>query len=488
MENIDQLKTVKFYSGVETPLEMHKVRVVQKLNLLPIEQRRESIYGAGFNTFLLQNKDVYLDMLTDSGTNAMSDNQVAAMSVADDSYAGSASYTKLEKAIQDVFNQKYYLPVHQGRAAEHIIAKTFCRPGTVVPMNYHFTTTKAHIEMCGSAVEEIYTDEALKSKSEFPFKGNMDINKLKDIIEKWGAENVAYIRFEAGTNLIGGQPFSMANLREVSAIAKAHNIMVLMDTSLINENLYFIKVREAGYQDKPLKAILHEMLSYTDFSYFSGRKVSCTRGGGICTNNRDIYMKMRDWVPLFEGFLTYGGMSVREIEAMAVGLYETLDFNVISHSPSFIKYLVEALDSKGIPVITPSGGLGCHLNAGEFIPHVPQTQYPAGALAAALYVASGIRGMERGTISSVRDANGNDVLSDIELLRLAFPRRVFTLSQVKYAEDRIQWLYDNRHLIGGLEWVEEPPVLRFFVGKLKPIGDWVEKLVAKFREDFGDSL
>jgi len=488
MENIDQLKTVKFYSGVETPLEMHKVRVVQKLNLLPIEQRRESIYGAGFNTFLLQNKDVYLDMLTDSGTNAMSDNQVAAMSVADDSYAGSASYTKLEKAILDVFNQKYYLPVHQGRAAEHIIAKTFCRPGTVVPMNYHFTTTKAHIEMCGSAVEEIYTDEALKSKSDFPFKGNMDINKLKNTIERWGAENVAYIRFEAGTNLIGGQPFSMANLREVSAIAKAHNIMVLMDTSLINENLYFIKVREEGYQNKPLKDILHEMLSYTDFSYFSGRKVSCTRGGGICTNNREIYMKMRDWVPLFEGFLTYGGMSVREIEAMAVGLYETLDFNVISHSPTFIKYLVEALDSKGIPVITPSGGLGCHLNAGEFISHVPQTQYPAGALAAALYVASGIRGMERGTISSVRDANGNDVLSDIELLRLAFPRRVFTLSQVKYAEDRIQWLYDNRHLIGGLEWVEEPPVLRFFVGKLKPIGDWVEKLVAKFREDFGDSL
>jgi tryptophanase len=197
---------------------------------------------------------------------------------------------------------------------------------------------------------------------------------------------------------------------------------------------------------------------------------------------------MRDWVPLYEGFLTYGGMSVREVEAMAVGLVETLDFNVISHSPSFIKYLVDALDSKGIPVITPAGGLGCHLDAGQFLPHVPQQQYPAGALAAALYICSGIRGMERGTISSVRDANGNDILSDIELLRLAFPRRVFTLSQIKYAEDRIQWLFDNRHLVGGLEWVEEPPVLRFFVGKLKPIGDWVEKLVAKFREDFGDSL
>ena len=199
-------------------------------------------------------------------------------------------------------------------------------------------------------------------------------------------------------------------------------------------------------------------------------------------------MQMRDWVPLYEGFLTYGGMSVREIEAMAVGLYETLDFNVISHSPTFIKYLVDALDKEGIPVITPAGGLGCHLNAGEFIAHVPQTQYPAGALAAALYVASGIRGMERGTISSVRDENGDDILADVELLRLAFPRRVFTLSQIKYAEDRIKWLYENRALIGGLEWIEEPPVLRFFVGKLKPIGNWVDNLVAKFRADFGDSL
>ena len=488
MENSGKLKSVKFYSGEVTPLEMHKVRVVQKLNLLPVEERKEAIYGAGFNTFLLTNKDVFLDMLTDSGTNAMSDNQVAAMSQADDSYAGSSSYTKLEKAIKDVFNQNYYLPVHQGRAAEHIISKVFVRPGTVVPMNYHFTTTKAHIEMCGGAIEEIYTEEALKTKSDFPFKGNMDINKLNKVIEKWGAENVAYIRFEAGTNLIGGQPFSMKNLREVSAIAKAHNIKLLMDTSLINENLYFIKIREEGYQDKPIKEILHEMLSYTDFSYFSGRKVSCTRGGGICTNNHDIYMQMRDLVPLFEGFLTYGGMSVREIEAMAVGLYETLDFNVISHSPTFIKYLVDALDSKGIPVITPSGGLGCHLDAGKFLSHLPQSQYPAGALAAALFIASGVRGMERGTISSVRDENGKDVLADVELLRLAFPRRVFTLSQIKYLEDRIQWLYDNRELVGGLEWTEEPPVLRFFVGKLKPIGDWVDKLVAKFQKDFGESL
>jgi tryptophanase len=280
----------------------------------------------------------------------------------------------------------------------------------------------------------------------------------------------------------------MQNMKDVWQISRKHNIRVLMDISLINENLYFIKTREKGYENKTIKEILHEMLSYTDFSYFSGRKVSCTRGGGICTNDKSIYMQMRDLVPLFEGFLTYGGMSVREIEAMAVGLYETLDMDVIIHSPQFIKYAVDAFTEKGIPVVTPAGGLGCHLDARGFIPHVPQNDYPAGALAGALYIASGIRGMERGTISSVRDENGNDILADVELLRLAFPRRVFTLSQVKYMEDRVTWLYENRNLIGGLEWVEEPPVLRFFVGKLKAKTNWPEKLMEKFRRDFGDSL
>jgi tyrosine phenol-lyase len=488
MEKTQTNGKVRFFSGKDIPLEMHKVRVVQKLNLLPIEERKKAIEEAGFNTFLLQNKDVYLDMLTDSGTNAMSDNQLAAMMVADDSYAGSFSYSKLEKAINDVFNQKYFLPVHQGRAAEHIIAQTFVTKGKIVATNYHFTTTKAHIELAGGKVLEIYADEALKINSDHPFKGNIDTVKLERVISEYGSENIAFIRFEAGTNLIGGQPFSIQNMKDVWQISRRHNIKVLMDISLINENLYFIRTREPGYDKKSIKEILHEMMSYTDFSYFSGRKVSCTRGGGICTNNREIYMQMRDLVPLFEGFLTYGGMSVREIEAMAVGLYETLDIDVISHSPQFIKSAVDSFVEKGIPVVTPAGGLGCHLDAGGFIPHVPQTEYPAGALASALFIVSGVRGMERGTISSVRDENGNDIPADVELLRLAFPRRVFTLSQVKYMEDRVTWLYENRNLVGGLEWVEEPPVLRFFVGKLKAKTDWPDKLVEKFRYDFGDSL
>jgi tryptophanase len=263
---------------------------------------------------------------------------------------------------------------------------------------------------------------------------------------------------------------------------------MVLDASLIGENAYFIKQREAEFKNTPVKDILLEMCGYADIVYFSSRKVSSTRGGGICTNNHDLYMRMRDLVPLYEGFLTYGGMSVREIEAMAVGLIETTDDTDIIQSPSFIAYAVEELDSMGIPVVTPPGALGCHVDAMGFLPHVPQSEYPAGALAAALFIASGCRGMERGTISSVRDENGDDVLADVELLRLAFPRRVFTLSQTMFLIDRVNWLFKNRELVGGLKFTEEPPVLRFFLGRLAPVSDWPLKLMKKYREDFGDSL
>jgi len=262
----------------------------------------------------------------------------------------------------------------------------------------------------------------------------------------------------------------------------------VLDASLIGENAFFVKQREEEFKQKSIKEILHTMIGLADLTYFSSRKVSSTRGGGICTNNEEIYKKMKDLVPLFEGFYTYGGMSIREVEAMAIGLVETLDETIIGQSPGFIKYMVDELDKLGVPVVTPAGGLGVHVDAGQFLSHVPQSEYPAGCLAAAFFLISGVRGMERGTISSVRDANGNDVLADIELLRLAMPRRVFTLSQVKYAIDRLYWLYLNRNLVGGLKFYEEPPVLRFFGGKLEPTTPWPEKLVAKFRADFGDSL
>lgn len=480
--------TIKFHSGEQIPVELHKVRVVQKLHLKSIDERAKAMEAAGYNTFLLDTSNVFLDMLTDSGTNAMSDNQIASMHQADDAYAGSQSFFRMEQAVRDVFGKHYVMPVHQGRAAENIISQVFIKKGDVIPMNYHFTTTKEHMMINGGTVLEIYTDKALDIKSSEPFKGNIDINKLKAVFAEYGAERVAFVRMEASTNLIGGQPFSMQNMRDVKEVCDENGTMMVLDASLIGENAYMIKKREPEFANAEIKDILNEMCGYADMVYFSSRKVSSTRGGGICTNDKELFLKMRDLLVLFEGFTTYGGMSTREIEALAVGMYETCDDTVISQSPSFIEYAVNSLDAAGVPVITPAGALGCHIDAMGFIPHVPQQQYPAGALASALFIISGIRGMERGTISSIRDENGDDILADVELLRLAFPRRVFTLSQTKFMIDRVKWLYDNRELVGGLEWVEEPPLLRFFMGRLKPVGNWVEKLVAKFKADFGDSL
>lgn len=482
------MQEIKFYSGENIPLELHKVRVVQKLHLVPIERRLEALKEAGFNTFRLNTNDVFLDMLTDSGTNAMSDNQMAAMLQADDAYAGSQSFYRLEKAVNDVLGKKYYLPVHQGRAAENIISHSYVKKGNVIPMNYHFTTAMAHITQYGGKIEELLYDEAYVINSSHPFKGNMNIEMLEEVIQREGVENIPYIRMEASTNLIGGQPFSVQNLRDVRAVADKYNIRLVLDASLIGENAYLVKEREEEFKDASLGEILQTMTSLADLVYFSARKLSSSRGGGICTNEESIYRELEPLVPLFEGFLTYGGMSVREMEAMTVGLYETLDESVISQSPKYIKYLIDSLDAKGVPVIKPAGVLGAHLDAMQICDHIPQQQYPAGALAAALFLISGIRGMERGSVSSQRDEDGNETYSDMELVRLAVPRRVFTLSQIKYVEDRVNWLYDNRSLIGGLKFTYEPPVLRFFMGGLEPVSDWAEKLVAKFKEDFGDSL
>jgi len=482
------MPTVKMFTGENIPLEMHKVKIVQKLRLLPIKERLKAIEAAGNNTFLLQNCDVFLDMLTDSGVNAMSDNQLAAMMTADDAYAGSATFTRLAGKLTEIFGTKYFLPAHQGRAAEHILAKTFVTPGSVVPMNFHFTTTKAHITQCGGSVEEVIIDEGVKAKSSCQFKGDVDINKLRAVIDKNGADKIAFVRMESGTNLVGGQPVSLANMKAVGNVCKEYGLLYILDASLLQDNLYFIKTREDSCKNKTIREITREVADLYDIIYFSARKLGAARGGGIITNSEKAFMAMRDLVPLFEGFLTYGGMSVREMEAITVGLEETMDEEVINQGPQFIEYMVNELDRKGVPVVTPPGGLGCHLNAGEFIPQVPQTEYPAGALAAAMYIAGGVRGMERGTLSEQRNPDGSERLAEIELLRLAMPRRVFTLSQVKYAIDRILWLYENRNLVGGLKFIEEPAVMRFFVGRLAPVSDWQSKLAAKFRADFGDSL
>ena len=331
---------VRLSTGKVIPMEMHKVRIVQKTSLPPARRRLEAMEEAGYNTFLLRTRDVFLDMLTDSGTNAMSDNQLAAMMVADDAYAGSESFYKLADSVKDILGFKYTIPVHQGRAAEHLLAKIFVKPGSVVLMNYHFTTTKAHIELAGGTVLELYTDEALNTQSTTPFRGNIDVQKLKDAIREYGTERIAFVRMEATTNLIGGQPFAIENLREVRKITKAHGIPLVFDGSLISENAYFIKTRDKNFADKSVGDIIHEMMGMVDLFYLSGRKSTSVRGGLMATNEQKYYDQILAWLPVYEGFATYGGMSTKEVEAMAVGLREMTDVHVAGASPEMIEYFV----------------------------------------------------------------------------------------------------------------------------------------------------
>lgn len=480
---------VKFYkSENQVPLEMHKVRMVQKLNLLPVEERLRKIQDAGNNTFLLQNRDVYLDMLTDSGVNAMSDLQFAAMMQADDAYAGCETFNRVKAAVREVFGCENVLPTHQGRACENILAEAYVKPGMVALMNFHFTTTKAHVTRVGGSVEELVNPKGLIPQTDDPFKGDYNLENLERKIDEIGSDKVAFVRVEAGTNLIGGQPVSLENMLAVTDICHKKGVKSVLDASLLQDNVYFMKTREARCKYMEVKDIYHLLADHFDIIYFSARKLSFSKGGIICSKNSRYTKEMMSFIPLYEGFLTYGGMDVRTMEAMAQGLYESLDMEYISQGPLFIEALCKELDDYGVPVILPAGGLGCHLNAGAFVPDLPHNQYPAAAVGCALYIISGVRGMERGTVSEQREPDGTERYAELELQRLAVPRRVFTLSQIKYVADRVKWLWDNRSLIGGLQWVDEPEVLRFFFGTMKEIGHWQEDLVVKFKEDFGDSL
>ena len=355
-------------------------------------------------------------------------------------------------------------------------------------MNYHFTTTKAHITRLGGEVIELVDKKGLIPQSDDPFKGNFDLKALRKCIQEKGPDKVAFVRVEAGTNLIGGQPVSLENMLAVTDICHEFGVKSVLDASLLQDNVYFMKVREPRCKFMTTKEIYHVLADRFDIIYFSARKLGFSRGGIITAHDKKFTDEMMEFVPLYEGFLTYGGMEVRSMEAMAVGLYESLDMEYISQGPEFIAYLVKELDDYGVPVIKPAGGLGAHLNCSEIVPDIPHDQYPAAAVGAALYIAGGIRGMERGTVSEQREPDGTERYAELELQRLAMPRRVFTLSQVKYCADRVKWLWDNRSLIGGLQWEYEPKVLRFFFGRMKEIGYWQEELVKKFRKDFGDSL
>ena len=477
---------IKFYNRAPVPMEMHKVKIVQKLTLLPAKERLNKMREAGFNTFLLHNGDIFMDMLTDSGVNAMSDNMQSAMLRADDAYAGSETFYRMRDKLEEIFGIKYLLPTHQGRACEHIIAQHFVKPGSCVIMNYHFTTSKAHVTRLGGKVEELVRDEGLIVKSSLPFKGNIDLDKMKACIEKEGAKNIAYVRLEAGTNLIGGQPISYENMKEATDLARSCGIPTILDASLLQDNLYFIKTREESMKDKSIAEITRMIADLFDIIYFSARKFGFGRGGGILVRDEALFHEMEDYITMFEGFLTYGGMSVKEMEALIIGFEETMDMDIISQGPQFINHCVKELDALGVPMVTPGGGLGAHIDARTVVSHIPSEEYPAGSLVAALYLCGGIRGMERGTLSEERNADGTEHIASVEMVRLAFPRRVFTLSQTEYVIDRVKWLYDHRHLVGGLRFVHEPKTLRFFTGKLEPVSDWPEKLIEAYIKDFGE--
>jgi tryptophanase len=477
---------VKSRDGGFLYVDGYRVRVFEKISLPPLERRLKAIREAGWNTFLLKSEDVFLDMLTDSGVNAMSDKQLASMISAQDSYAGSKTFYEFVDAVKEVLGFEYVLPVHQGRAAEHILSKVFVSPGSFVVTNYHFTTTRAHIELAGGEMIEIPIPEAKDPLSRHPFKGNIDLGLLEDLLKKYGGEKIAFVRIEAVANLLGGQPVSMENIRETKKICEKYNVPLVLDGSMIDWNIYFIKEREHGYGSWPLNKLLKEFVSYADIFYMSARKAPSIRGGFIATNSREYYEKMMIHVPVYEGFLTYGGMSIKEIAALAIGLKEMIDEDLIGSELKLIEHLVEELHRNNIPVVLPPGGLGAHIDALRFLPHVSRDRYPAGSLAGALYLVSGVRAMERGALSSDRTKDGREIYPDLELVRIAFPRRTYLRSHVDYIIDRVLWLYENRDVIKGLKWIYEPPILRFFLGRLEDINRWGDDLAKRYERDLGE--
>lgn len=479
------MEKVKYYNRKPLPLEMHKVCIVQKTRIPTVEERVNAIRRAGFNTYRLESDDLYLDMLTDSGVNAMTNEQLGAMMIGDDCYAGSSTYKRLKNKIKEIFNKDYFLPVHQGRACEYMLALSYVKPGSIVPMNFQFGTSVNKIRYCGGDYVICIQEDGLNRQSSNPFKGDFDLVKLERILREKG-DNVAFVRIEAGTNLIGGQPIALDNMLAVAELCKKYGVLSVLDASLLQDNLHFIKTRENAYSGMSIREIVRIMSDAMDIIYFSARKLGFGRGGAIILNDEAEFEHIKTFVSNFEGFPTFGGMSVKEMEAIRVGLDDTMDEDIIAQGPQFIEYLCTELEDAGIPVVTPPGGLGCHIDAIKFVPHIKRDEFPAGSLAAAVYIASGARGMERGGIDEPWEDPEVEPYGAMELVRLAVPRRVYTVSQMNYLIDRLCWLYDNRELIGGIKF--ETPAPHNFYDALNSVSDWPERLAAKFREDFGESL
>lgn len=451
--------------------EPFKIKVVEPIKMTTREYRKKAIAEAGYNTFLLKSEDVYIDLLTDSGTSAMSDRQWAGMMLGDEAYAGSKNFYNLEETVQKYYGYKFIVPTHQGRAAEHLISKILIKPGDYIPGNMYFTTTRLHQELAGGTFVDVIIDEAHDPESTHPFKGNVDLNKFEDLIKKVGSNKIPYISVAATVNMAGGQPISMENMREVRKLANQHGIKVILDATRAVENAYFIKVREKGYENKTIEEILLELCSYTDGCTMSGKKDNLVNiGGFLALNDETIYEEARNLVIVYEGLHTYGGLAGRDMEAMAIGIEESVQYDHIRARIGQVEYLGEKLMNWGIPIVKPIGGHAVFLDAKKFYPHLTQDEFPAQTLAAEIYIDSGVRSMERGIVSAGRDPNtGKHRYPKLELVRLTIPRRVYTQAHMDVTAESVLSVYEERTKVKGLKMVFEPKYLRFFQARFEKL-------------------
>jgi tyrosine phenol-lyase len=451
--------------------EPWKVKMVEPLKMLTAAERQRAIAEAGYNTFLLRSDDVYIDLLTDSGTNAMSDWQWAGLMLGDEAYAGSRNFYNLEATIQKHYGYRFITPTHQGRGAENILSQICIKPGDYVPGNMYFTTTRHHQEAAGGTFVDVVIPEAHDPKIELPFKGNVDLGALEALIARVGAKKIPYVCVAATVNMAGGQPISMENLRAVRALTARHGIRVFLDATRAVENAWFIQQREPGYADKPVAEILREFCSHTDGCTMSGKKDALVNiGGWLALNDPDLFKEASNLVVVYEGLHTYGGMAGRDMEAMARGIVESVQDDHMRARVGQVEYLGEKLHGWGVPVVRPIGGHAVYLDAKAFYPQIPQDQYPAQALAANLYADSGVRAMERGIVSAGRDkATGENHHPRLELVRLTIPRRVYTQAHMDVTAESVAAVWDERAKARGLQMIYEPKYLRFFQSRFAPL-------------------
>ena len=444
--------------------EPWKIKMVEPIKMIGREERQKALDEAGYNTFLLRSEDVYIDLLTDSGTSAMSDRQWAGMMLGDEAYAGSRNFYNLESAIQTYYGYRYIVPTHQGRGAEHLISKALIRPGHVIPGNMYFTTTRLHQELAGGTFVDVIIDEAHDPADLHPFKGNVDLNKLEALIARVGAENIPYVSLAGTVNMAGGQPVSMANVRELRELCDRHGIRLYLDATRMVENALFIQEREEGYADKSIAAILKEFCDYTDGAWMSAKKDNLVNiGGWLAVNHEDVFEAASNMVVVYEGLHTYGGMAGRDMEAVAIGIVESVQDDHVRSRVGQVRYLGDLLTEWGIPIVQPVGGHAIFLDAKRFYPDMPQDHFPAQTLAAELYLDSGVRSMERGIASAGRDAEtGENRYPKLELTRLTIPRRVYTQAHMDVIAESVKAVYDKRGETRGLKMVYEPKYLRFF--------------------------